>query len=129
MYPGIQSSMRENRMRSYALIVLFPILLFVFVNIILSIMFWSDNSAGLTFTQSWNSASWSSLEIFTILGPIILIRGLISFFYFVANNFFSRNSSLICFKLALQRICKYLMVKGVASNNCFTFCPPLKGYF
>jgi len=82
MYPGIQSSMRENRMRSYALIVLFPILLFVFVNIILSIMFWSDNSAGLTFTQSWNSASWSSLEIFTILGPIILIRGLISFFYY-----------------------------------------------
>ncbi len=76
MYKGIQSSMWENSLRSIFLLLSFPILLWIFVVIALRFVF-SQDGQQLSMAESLLLAN----DVFLVLGPIILVWGIISFFF------------------------------------------------
>lgn len=76
MYKGIQSSIWENSLRSVFLLVSFPLLLWVLVVALMMFVYSQEGYA-----VSW--ADWLVLanEVLFFLWPVILIRGIISFFF------------------------------------------------
>jgi len=82
MYKGIQSSLRANRMRSYFLIVLFPIFLRAIITIGFTIYTFSQSNQTISRTTARAEGQAASWQIFSLLGPIILLRWIISFFFY-----------------------------------------------
>ncbi len=81
MYKGIYDSMRQNRFRSFSLIILFPIFLYLVVAIIMTIL-GVNSGEWITLSQSRNYALYETNNIFILLGPVILIRWIISFLFY-----------------------------------------------
>lgn len=77
MYKGIQESLWENMMKSIFLIIAFPALLWIVIVVILFLTVEPEWWATLTFSD----ALYMSNDIFLILGPVIILWGIISFFF------------------------------------------------
>lgn len=90
MAMGLHSSIGSNKLKSWLLLILFPLLL----GVLIFGMFYRWNS-GVVTTQEWNNIMTSQLspteklnnslqatgELFLIVGPLLIIRILISFFF------------------------------------------------
>lgn len=76
----IYSSIHQNRFKSLCLLILFPVLLFLITNIILTFSF-IDSSEWIYFLQSRKIALYETNNIFLLLWPIIIIWWVISFFF------------------------------------------------
>jgi len=76
----IYSSIHQNRFRSLCLLILFPVLLFLITNIILTFSF-IDSSEWIYFLQSRKMALYETNNIFLLLWPIIVIWWVVSFFF------------------------------------------------
>lgn len=82
MYQWIQGSIRSNRMRSIFLIILFPVVLWLFMCVAFTLIFYYNSETVIGFAQSRNQASLYAIDIFSLLWPILLIRWIISFFFY-----------------------------------------------
>jgi len=76
----IYDSMRQNRFRTILLLILFPALLYFIITVFLSFA-WMSVSEWIYFSQSWRMALYETNNIFFWLWPVIIIWGLISFFF------------------------------------------------
>lgn len=82
MYKWIYDSIWQNRFRSFLLIILFPTFLYFLVAIINTISVLYNWWKSTNFTLAWKIWLYSTNELFFILWPIILIRGIISFIFY-----------------------------------------------
>lgn len=80
MYKWIYDSIGQNKFRSFFLIILFPLFLYLVVAIILTII-WINGWEWIYFSQAWRSALYETNNMFIFLWPLILIRWIISFLF------------------------------------------------
>jgi hypothetical protein len=76
MYKGIQESLSENMLKSVFLVVAFPLLLWV---VVVAFFFLVPMEESVTLTL--RDAMYMANNAFLILGPLIIIWGIISFFF------------------------------------------------
>lgn len=82
MYKWIYDSIWQNRFKSLFLIILFPIFLYFVVAIINTLVIINQEWYLSTFSQAWKNWLYSTNNIFILLGPVILVRWIISFFFY-----------------------------------------------
>lgn len=80
MYKWLQDSIRQNRLRSFLLIILFPGFLYLILTIILTLAGYNP-SEWVSFAIAWQDGLVTANNTLILLGPIILIWWLISFFF------------------------------------------------
>ncbi len=78
-YIGIQSSIWSNRIKTIFLLLAFPLLVFGLV--FLALYFLARDVPVEASTPKSTMVLWMTLDLFSWIGPIILIIGLISFFF------------------------------------------------
>ena len=78
MYQGLQSSKRDNQLKTWILIVLFPVFLGAGV---FAVFYFLNTKNGTSASQALNLALGDTGEILTLLVPILVVWLLISFFF------------------------------------------------
>lgn len=78
MYQGLQSSKRDNQLKTWILIVLLPVFLGAGVFVV---FYFLNTKNGNNGTQALNLALSDTGEILTLLVPILVVWLLISFFF------------------------------------------------
>lgn len=81
MYKWIHDSMRQNRFRSLFLVILFPIVLYFMVTIILTIIT-LNGWESISLSKAWSYWLYETNNMFILIWPLILIRWIISFFFY-----------------------------------------------
>jgi len=82
MYKWIHTSTGENKFKSILLLILFPGFLYLIVNIIFMFLLLNQEENLLTLWEARKNGLYMTNDIFFLLWPIIILRGIISFIFY-----------------------------------------------
>ena len=109
MYQGLQSSKRDNQLKTWILIVLLPAFLGAGVFVVFYFLNTKNGNSG---TQALNLALSDTGEILTLLVPILILWLLISFFF--------QKSSMFSFSAAKEKYCskeRFKIIRRTSSKS------------